>query len=134
MTEKEKHPGGRPSKATPETMEKVLDGIKAGLSYEGACGLARISWNTFNNWKKKGETATSGKFFQFLRELEYAEAIAEAELLKRIKKDPDTKYACWLLERRHPNRWGKTDKVKQELTGKDGGTIILHFDKEDAGL
>lgn len=134
MTEKAKHPGGRPRKDSPDIMEKVLDGIKAGLSYEGACGLARVSYRTFLRWRTAGENNKTGKYSQFCLELEYAEAIAEAELLKRIKKDPDTKYACWLLERRHPNRWGRQDKVKQEVTGKDGGTIILHFDKEDAGL
>ena len=118
-----KKKGGNPGKSDPERMQKILDGIKAGLSYEGACGLARVSYNTFNRWRQWGEKGTSEKFRKFCEELSYAEAVAEAEQLKKIKKDPDTKYACWILERRHPDRWGKKEQVKQEISGPDGGPI-----------
>lgn len=121
----EKNKGGRPTKATDQTMNKVLDGIKAGLSYQGACGLARISFNTFNKWRQKGEEAESGKFFEFVKSLNAAEAIAEAEQLKKIKKDPDTKYACWILERRFPDRWGRREQIRQEVTGADGSPLVL---------
>lgn len=123
MAERKKHPGGRPRKDTDDIMKKVLDGIKAGLSYQGACGLARISFNTFNRWRLEGEKAESGKYWEFLKELSYAEAVAEAEQLKKIKNDPDTKYACWILERRHPDRWGKKEQVKQEISGPEGQPI-----------
>lgn len=124
MAERKNKPGaGRPSKATAETMKKILDGIRAGLSYEGACGLARVSWVTFDKWRKAGQAGESEKFIEFLRELGYAEAQAEAEQLRRIKTDPDTKYACWLLERRHPERWGRRDQIKQEITGANGGPV-----------
>ena len=131
MAEKKKHPGGRPSKATDEIMKKVLDCIKAGLSYQGACGLARISFNTFNSWRQEGERAESGKFFEFLKELSYAEAVAEAEQLKKIKDDPDTKYACWILERRHPDRWGKKEQIKQEISGPEGEPLKVVFNVVD---
>lgn len=123
MAERKKHPGGRPRKDTPEIMDRVLNGIKAGLSYEGACGLARVHYTTFLRWKKEGESSESGKYYEFYKELQNAEAIAEAEQLKRIKNDPDTKYACWILERRFPDRWGKKDHLKQEITGESGGPI-----------
>ena len=112
-------------------MKKVLDGIKAGLSYQGACGLARISFNTFNSWRQEGERAESGKFFEFLKELSYAEAVAEAEQLKKIKDDPDTKYACWILERRHPDRWGKKESIKQEFSGPEGQPLKVVFNVVD---
>ena len=118
-----KNKGGRPSKATDETMKKILDGIKAGMSYEGACGVARVSWVTFDKWRKAGEAGESEKFVRFLRELRYAEAISEAEMLKKLKEDPDTKWVAWRLERRFPDRWGRKDQLKQEITGDSGGPI-----------
>jgi transposase len=118
-----KNKGGRPSKATAETMNKILDGIKAGMSYEGACGVARVSWVTFDKWRKAGEAGESEKFIGFLRELRYAEAIAEAEMLKKLKEDPDTKWVAWRLERRFPDRWGKKEQVKQEISGPEGKPI-----------
>ena len=126
-----KKKGGRPSKADDERMQKILDGIKAGLSYQGACGLARVSYSTFLAWRKEGETGKSEKFSKFLRELEYAEAVAEAEQLKKIKNDPDTKYACWILERRHPDRWGKKEQVKQEISGPEGQPIQVNTTNYD---
>jgi len=124
-----KKKGGRPD--SEEKMYKVLDGIKAGMSYEGACGVARVTYNTFLNWRKRGEVETAGKYFKFFQELQHAEAIAEAEQLKKIKKDPDTKYACWILERRFPERWGRRDQVKQEITGKDGEQLAVKFEIVD---
>jgi transposase len=118
-----KNKGGRPTKATAETMNKILDGIKAGMSYEGACGVARVSWVTFDKWRKAGEAGESEKFIGFLRELRYAEAIAEAEMLKKLKEDPDTKWVAWRLERRFPDRWGKKEQVKQEISGPEGKPI-----------
>ena len=126
-----KKKGGRPTKADDERMQKVLDGIKAGLSYQGACGLARVSYSTFLVWRHKGESEESEKFSKFLRELEYAEAVAEAEQLKKIKNDPDTKYACWILERRHPERWGKKEQVKQEISGPEGEPLKVVFNVVD---
>jgi len=116
-----KKKGGRPD--SEEKMYKVLDGIKAGMSYEGACGVARVTYNTFLNWRKRGEVETAGKYFKFFQELQHAEAIAEAEQLKKIKKDPDTKYACWILERRFPERWGRRDQLKQEISGPNNEPI-----------
>ena len=126
-----KKKGGRPSKADDECMKKILDGIKAGLSYEGACGLARVSYNTFNRWRQWGEKGTSEKFRKFCEELSYAEAVAEAEQLKKIKNDPDTKYACWILERRFPERWGRRDQLKQEISGPEGEPLKVVFNVVD---
>ena len=126
-----KKKGGRPSKADDECMKKILDGIKAGLSYEGACGLARVSYNTFNRWRQWGEKGTSEKFRKFCEELSYAEAVAEAEQLKKIKDDPDTKYACWILERRFPERWGRRDQLKQEISGPEGAPLKVVFNVVD---
>lgn len=127
----EKNKGGRPSKATAETMNKILDGIKAGMSYEGACGVARVSWVTFDKWRKAGEAGESEKFIGFLRELRYAEAIAEAEMLKKLKEDPDTKWVAWRLERRFPDRWGKKEQVKQEISGPDNTPIQVVSNMSD---
>ena len=124
-----KKKGGNPGKE--DAVYRVLDGIKAGMSYEGACGVARVTYNTFLNWRKRGEVETSGKYFKFFQELQYAEAIAEAEMLKKLKEDPDTKWVAWRLERRFPDRWGKKEQIKQEITGESGGPIKFVTFAED---
>jgi transposase len=124
-----KKKGGRPD--SEDAVYRVLEGIKAGMSYEGACGVARVTYNTFLNWRKRGEVETSGKYFKFFQELRYAEAIAEAEMLKKLKEDPDTKWVAWRLERRFPDRWGKKEQVKQEISGPEGQPIQVNTNQYD---
>lgn len=124
-----KKKGGRPD--SEDAVYRVLEGIKAGMSYEGACGVARVTYNTFLNWRKRGEVETAGKYFKFFQELQYAEAIAEAEMLKKLKEDPDTKWVAWRLERRFPDRWGKKEQVKQEISGPEGQPIQVNTNQYD---
>lgn len=136
-----KKAGGRPSKATPKRMQEVIKGITAGLPYDTSCALAGIHYTTFNNWMKAGESAVSGKFFKFFEDVKKAEAIAESVHIAEIKKaaagrKADTtkgleakegiwQASAWLLERRYPQKWGKKEQVKQEITGPDGGPIKI---------
>jgi len=112
-----KHPGGCPTKRTPEARAKILEAIRLGSTYELAANYAGMSYQTFNEWVKD--------------DLEFSDAVKEAEgeaALKWLKKIESAANqgnwfaAAWKLERRYPNQYGKT--VSQtELTGKDGGPI-----------
>lgn len=118
---------GRPSKFTPETARKICDGIEAGLSYDEAAKSAGVTYVTFLSWKQKGEKAETGPFLEFFKDIKKAEDCSKAVLVSRIKdagKLPQHWQAnAWLLERRFPKEFGKSERV--EHTGKDGGPIRL---------
>lgn len=59
------HPGGRPSKLTEETKDKLLKSLRTGNYYETACNYAGIGYRTFRTWMLKGEAAKSGEYWQF---------------------------------------------------------------------
>ena len=117
---------GRKTKLDEKRLKKVVEGITAGLPYDTACALAGITYQTFLNWMRAGEAAESGKFFEFFEEVKKAEAIAESVHIANIKnagKSGVWQADAWMLERRHPEKWGRREQIKQEISGPDGGPI-----------
>ncbi len=78
--------GGRKTKLTTELLNKLMGGIRLGMTYKDAAGLAGISESTFYNWKEKAEKAKSGKFKAFLESLKKANYEAQAIALKKISE------------------------------------------------
>lgn len=118
--------GGAPSKFTPETVQKLVQAIRLGATYELACKSAGISYQTFNEWRKgrrfpKGTTKLQKS--EFCDALERAEGDAAIQWLAKIEKaanDGAWQAAAWKLERRYPDTYGRR---VNEHTGRDGGPI-----------
>jgi hypothetical protein len=126
MTEAErkpKHAGGRPSKLTAALQQKLVTYIKAGAYLNVACAACGIDYTTYRNWVAKGETAASGKFFEFFQAVNLAEAEAEISLVLEWRAlARDNWAACAeFLSRRFRQRWGRSTSV--ELAGPQGGPI-----------
>lgn len=119
---------GRPTKLTPETIEKYLEGIRKGLTKKAACGYAHIAYNTLMSWQAKAEKAKEeerrDKYVKFMESVTDAENEAYADIEEKwIKSIPyDWRAAKEFLARRNREDWG--DKI--EIDGKiDGLNIIL---------
>ncbi|NMP20749.1 hypothetical protein [Sulfobacillus harzensis] len=112
-------PRGRPSKLTPERQKKLVDAIRAGNYYETACTYAGIDYTTFRLWMQKGEAREAKKYSDFFEAITRAEAEAESRAVALWQKamPEDWRAAQMFLERRHPDRWGKQDKLKTEVSG-----------------
>ncbi len=115
-------PRGRPSKLTPERQARLVDAIEAGNYYETACTLAGIDYTTFRLWMQKGEAGEAKKYSDFFEAITRAEAQAEQNAITAWQQafPDDWRAAQMFLERRHPDRWGKQDKLdlKQQVQGK----------------
>lgn len=101
---------GRPSKLTPETQLRIVQGISMGATYEHAAQYGGIAYNTFNEWMKKGEAARSGKYRDFYEAVKKAEGQAVIGWLAKIEKaasDGTWQAAAWKLERRYPKEYGR---------------------------
>jgi len=124
---------GRPSKLTEELKANLTKVIAAGNYYQAACDYVGISYSIFREWIVKGEQAKSGKYFDFSEAVKKAEAQAEIRMVQEWQKQmPENWQAiATFMERRYPYRWGRQDKNKVELTGKDGGAIKIDSPRED---
>lgn len=123
---------GRPTKCTPETVDKILGAVRRGHYVETATRLARITDQTFYSWKERGESGEE-PFAAFLDALKVAEAEAEDSALLDVRagatgteSNPGTHWvsAMTFLERRWPARWGRRDPERSELDRRLKGLEI----------
>lgn len=109
------------SKLTPEVCNKICEALKKGHSIKGACGYAGIAENTYHNWYNRGTTAKSGKYKQFVCDVDNAkhQATYEVEdvIIDAIPTDVST--AKWWLVKHNPDLYGDRQynetKVEAEI-------------------
>jgi transposase-like protein len=136
--------GGRPSKFTPETRQKLIQAIRIGNHYDTACKYAGITYQSFRNWMIKGEQAqhadpsalTDGDldYLAFYEAVQEAEANAEMVAVMRWREQmpSDWKAARDFLARRHPQRWGQ--RIEVTGGGIDDQILALLDDEGEMDL
>ncbi len=103
-------PRGRKPKLTPEIQEAVVQAISIGATYEVAASFARLSRETVRRWVKRGDADGEGSYYAFAVAVREAEGKAAAQCLALIRAAAKSNWqaAAWLLERRHPDAYGRT--------------------------
>jgi hypothetical protein len=127
---------GRPSKLTPELIAKLSNYIAKGNYAITACKCCGISEHTFYDYVKLGEAdlenGVESLYAQFLQSIKSAEAEAEASLASMIKETALEKRewlpAMTFLERRHPERWGRKDRLDIDKTERKEVTVIVYHE------
>jgi hypothetical protein len=119
---KQKRERGRPTKFVPKYKNAILDNIKLGMPFEFATAAAKVDYSTFRNWMVKGEKDKKGEYFDFLEQVQEAEAIAVRNNLARIAKasiEGSWQAAAWILARRHPEHFSENSKVNVKSENKN---------------
>ena len=127
---------GRPSKLSPEFTAAFCDIIRLGCYFEDACAHLDVHQDTVRGWLERAATeGPEGKHRIFSVAYKKADAGARVGLTAEVRKKPANWQACaWILERRWPDRYGRTQRL--ELGGiKDASPIPLgiqvYIPKED---
>lgn len=140
----ERTPGkmGASKKLTPARRERILYLLREGNYIETtakACGVCSMSihrWIRFgreiaqslqNNKDKNPKDLNKEEkwYLSFYNDVVQAQAEAEASLVNTIKNAAEKNWvaAMTLLERRHPERWGKREKI--EHSGETKNNVDL---------
>jgi transposase-like protein len=118
---------GRPTKLTPDLKERIVGAIRSGAYNETAAAFAGIAESTFYAWlanaqkDREANPEQGTDFTEFQEAVEKAQAEAELDKLLIIGKAargqptaegvPGTpgswQAAAWMLERKHPDRYGR---------------------------
>jgi len=123
---------GRPTKLTPEIQSKIVDAVKIGNYPEVAAQAAGVGERTYYRWMEKGEEASSGIYRQFWQAIKEASAVGEVLAVESVRKHMGDNWqsAMTYLERRHPQRWARMQRVEHTgLQGKDlfdGAALLAH--------
>ena len=103
---------GRPSKMTPELVEKLERAFMAGCTDEEACCYVDIDKQTLYNYCHKNPD-----FFDRKETLKNKPTMKAKFIIEDALDDKDLPTAHRVIDRKEGT------KVKTELTGKDGGAI-----------
>jgi hypothetical protein len=105
---KPKHPGGRPTKRTPEVVEKLAQCIAMGLTDDEACALSGIHRDTFHQWRKDPE---------FSDAVQSAKAQRLAQRLNRVESgELGWQGTAWILERCYQGRFSRPElQINQQF-------------------
>ena len=111
-----------PYKLDAERAGRVIDAVLRGNFLETAAGYAGIRAATLREWLARGrrdlETGQDTASARFVRDVDRAQSESESRHVERIENasvaaDPKDawKASAWLLEKRHPERWGTRTRV-----------------------
>ena len=125
-----RRPIGQPPKLLKDNIrERVLQAIRRGCSYKNACIAGGITEACFYDWKAKAEDPEQDPCYsEFAKELDRARAEGESRLveLMEVHAVEDPRAAQFILERRHPEEWGRRDHIAHEhSTAKEAPRIIV---------
>lgn len=117
--------GGRPSKLTPETSERLVCAIEAGTTYGQACMFAGLDYTTYRKYMRRGEAEAQrlcdggnaegttaqreSPFLALWQAVQAAEGSLVVRLLTTIEAAAEKHWqaAAWKLERRFPREYGR---------------------------
>ena len=118
---------GRPTDCTPAVTARMADALAKGRCVRAACRLSGISHTSHYEWIKRAEAGDGPPFADYAAATRKAEAIGEDRHLGNIEaaagtdaEPGDWRASAWLLERRHPEDYGKQ---RMEISGPDGGPV-----------
>ena len=100
----------RPSKLSPDITKRIGENIALGLPYSLAAEAAGITYQTFNEWHKKGKNSKSGEQFEFYKFIQKCNADAAKKCLEKLNeaaKAGNTQICQWILERRFSEDFGR---------------------------
>ena len=119
-----------PYKLTQPVHDTIVRALASGCYRATAAEHAGVGTSTFYRWLEQGEADLENdkrttKCAELVVAIRKAEADAEvaAAALIRNAAPKNWQAAAWLLERKHPERWGRRDAVKVEHSGRIGHDV-----------
>jgi hypothetical protein len=122
---------GRRTKLTPELQDQICTLLANHNSKQSTCQILGISRTAFYQWMRKGEREEGRKYIQFCKAVNKAQAQSVMVLTNAIANAPSWKAAAWLLERLHPEEFGRR-RVIEYITPDDEPPVKVEHSGETA--
>jgi len=112
---------GRPTSFTAAKAGRIIKAIRRGLPYKLAAAAGSVSYNTFIRWRNDGSNPDAPRHLrEFCHQIRIAEADAAQRFLSLIESAAKKNWqaAAWMLEKRHPDLFGKDAKPPARPMGE----------------
>lgn len=130
-----KHPGGRPTKLTPDIQSRIVELVKKGNYIETAALAVGIDKATLYRWLKAGGIAKGGIQKEFCDAVTRACAESETLALDKLQLTEDAnldgKLILERMARRFPDRWGPKHRIEAQVEHSGGVTILVKTSDHD---
>lgn len=114
---------GRRTKLTAAVQQAIVNQVINGNYLKVAAAYAGIDESTFYNWMRRGEEEGKGDYFDFFQSVRQAEARLEVRnvtiITEHIVDNHDPDAAMSFLERRFRERWGRSEKLPEQMEPPD---------------
>jgi len=117
----------RPTKLTPETQTKYLNGLKLGLTQELAASYAGVGERTIYDWIARGNAEPETIYSQFSQAVKEAEGQCAAVCMGRIQRAAEEgswQAASWIMERRFGYRRDSLISLSTEAADDTELTVV----------
>lgn len=104
---------GRPTSFTAAKATRIVAAIRRGIPFKLAASAGGVSYNTFVRWRNEGTHPDAPRHLrEFCHHVRTAESEAAQRFLGLIEAAAERNWqaAAWMLERRHPDLFGKDAK------------------------
>ncbi len=119
---------GRPTDCTPAVTARMVEALSKGQFVRAACRYAGIASSSHYDWCKRADDGEGPPFSDYASAVRAADVEGEQRHLANIEdaatgsagKPGDWRASAWVLERRHPDDYGKQ---RLEVSGPEGGPV-----------
>lgn len=127
---------GKRRKGKPRTMDyrkinQAIKLIKNGSYVKPAIESVGINYKSHLNWMSKGKKGIR-PYDEYYEKIEQAKAQSETDIVEMLHdsiEQGNTGVAQWMLSRKFPKRWEKTERVEAKVDNTQKIEIVKYSDK-----
>ena len=112
-------------KLNKEVLRRAVNLKKGGANNKDIAAALGISEQTFYVWLNKPSTTLQHEFSEQLKKAEADYKNALLAVIAKAGRDRDWKAAAWLLERKYPAEYARTDRVQAEVNAQSENKVTI---------
>ena len=116
---------GRKPKCNAETIEKAVKLKKAGCNNKDIAAAIGIAEGTFYAWLNQPANKMHREFSESIKKAEADYKAALLSIIARDAQEKDWKAAAWLLERKYPAEYARTDRIQAEVNAQSENKVTI---------
>lgn len=119
---------GRRTKLTRDVLNRAVELKSGGANNVDICAAIGIHESTFYEWVNKPKTDLQREFSDAIKRAEADYKNALLAIVMRDAQEKDWKAAAWLLERKYPSEYARTDRVQATVEQETKASVrIEHY-------
>lgn len=126
---------GAKNKCTKEAIERAVSLKKGGANNRDIAAALGIHESTFYAWLNQPKSDKQREFSEGIKKAEADYKNALLRIILRDASERDWHAAAWLLERKYPSEYARTDRVKAEVQQEstEKVEVVHYFDYGEEG-